>query len=47
MLIAIARKSATFCRWSLSKSAWIVDEEYFKSAVLGWCVELVRLSVLL
>ena len=29
--IHISRISATFCLWNRSKSAWIVDDAYFKS----------------
>jgi len=31
MLIHISLASATFCRWNLSKSAWIVELEYLRS----------------
>ena len=31
MLMAISRRSATFCLWNRSRSAWMVELEYFKS----------------
>lgn len=31
MAIHISRISATFCLWNRSKSAWMVDDAYFKS----------------
>lgn len=31
MAMHISRISATFCLWNRSKSAWIVDDAYFKS----------------